>query len=192
MGGVDTIEHGAPITDDLVSLFKNNPKSLKGYTTLISTLCAGMGISVLPYETTKITPIKRENARLVMKGEIQGFQRAYKEGIRIGVGTDASVSYSTHYNVWKELKYFLHYSDMTNKEAIYIATKNTAEILGIDDHTGSIEVGKSADLQVVNGNPLENIEALGEVTKVIIKGHLINKPKVKKLKNLQEFEPMEI
>ena len=151
-----------------------------------------MGISVLPDKTTKITPIKRENARLTLKGEIQGFQRAYKEGIRIGIGTDASVPYSTHYEVWKELKYFLHYSNMTPQEAIYIATKNNAELLGIDDITGSIEIGKYADLQVVNGNPLENIAVLGEVIKVIIKGHVIDKPKVKNLKNLQEFEPMEL
>jgi imidazolonepropionase-like amidohydrolase len=191
-GGVDTIEHGAPITDDLVPLFKNNPKSLKGYTALIPTLSAGMGLSTLPYKVTKITPIKYENARLTEKGEIQGFQRAYSEGIRVGVGTDAGVSYSTHYDVWKELRYFMKYTDMAAQEAIFLATKGNAEILGIDNLTGSIEVGKSADLQVVNGNPLENIDALGEVIKVIIQGNLIDKPKVKKVKNLQEIEAMEI
>ncbi len=192
LGGVDTIEHGGPLTDDLIPLFKNNPKSLRGFTAVIPTLCAGMGLATLPYKTTKITPIKYENARLILKGEIQGFQKAHKEGIRFGVGTDASVPYSTHYEVWKELKYFLKYSNMTPQEAIYFATKNTAEILGIDDITGTIEVGKFADLQVVKENPLANINALGEVIKVIIRGILINKPKVKKVKNLENIEPMEI
>ena len=191
-GGVDTIEHGAEITDDLVPLFKNNPKALNGYTTLTPTLCAGMGLSTFPIEETKITQIKRDNGVLVETGMIKGLQKAYKEGINICVGTDAAVPYSTHYEVWKELKYYLKYTDMKAQEAIYFATKNNAELIGIDDVTGSIEVGKSADLQVVPGNPLENIDILGQVSKVVIKGHLIKNPKIKKVKNLKEITPLEI
>ncbi|MHA1658355.1 MAG: amidohydrolase family protein, partial [Promethearchaeota archaeon] len=91
-------------------------------------------------------------------------------------------------------KYYLKYTDMTAQEAIYFATKNTAEAIGIDDVTGSIEAGKSADLQVVSGNPLENIDLLGEVTSVLIKGHLIKNPKLKKVKKVEKCEiiPIEI
>jgi len=191
-GGVDTIEHGADIPDDLFALFKNNPKSLRGYSAVIPTLSAGMGLSTLPIEDTMITPIKFENAKLIEKGMIKSLQVAYKNGIRFGCGTDAGVPYSTHYNVWKELKYYLKYTDMTAQEAIYFATKNTAEIIGVDDVTGSIEVGKSADLQVVPGNPLENIDVLGQVSKVVIMGHLIKNPKVKKVKKLKEITPIEL
>ena len=191
-GGVDTIEHGADIPDELFPLFKNNPKALRGYTALVPTIAAGMGLSTLPTEDTKITPIKFENAKLIEKGMIKSLQIAYKNDIRFGCGTDSGVPYSTHYNIWKELKYYLKYTDMTAQEAIYFATKNTAEIIGIDDVTGSIEVGKSADLQVVPGNPLENIDVLGQVSKVVIMGHLINNPKIKKVKNLKEITPIEM
>jgi len=192
LGGVDTIEHGAAIPDNLVELFKNNSKSLRGYTALIPTLTAGMGLSTLPIKSTKITQEKFENAKLVEIGLIEGLRKAYKEGIKLGVGTDATVPYSTHYEVWKELKYYLKYTNMTAQEAIYFATKGNAEILGISDITGSIEVGKYADLQVVPGNPLENIDFLGKVVKVMIRGYLINKPKVKKIKGLQKIVPIEV
>jgi imidazolonepropionase-like amidohydrolase len=108
------------------------------------------------------------------------------------VGTDASVPYVPHYEEWKELKYLIKYTGMSAQEAIYFATKNNAEIIGVDNITGSIEVGKSADLQVVPGNPLENIDYLGQVSKVIMRGYLIKNPKVKKIKKLKEIEPIEL
>ncbi|MCP4756451.1 MAG: amidohydrolase family protein [Proteobacteria bacterium] len=192
LGGVDTIEHGAEIPDELVDAFKNNPKSLRGYTCLVPTLAAGMGLAVLPIEDTKITPIKQENAILVQTGMIQGLRKAYRSGIKFGMGTDAAVPYSTHYEVWKELKYYLKYTDMTPEEAIYRGTKNTAEVLGIDQITGSIEVGKSADLQVVPGNPLENIDNLGKVSKVIVFGNPIEKPRIKRLRKERTIVPIEV
>jgi len=192
LGGVDTIEHGAEIKDELVSLFINNPNSLRGYTALIPTISAGMGLATLPIKVTKITQIKLENAKLIEIGMIKGLQRAYIKDIKFGVGTDASVPYVPHYEVWKELKYIIKYTGMSTQEAIYFATQNNAEIIGIENITGSIEIGKFADLQVVLGNPLENIDYLGQVSKVLIKGYLIENPKVKKIKKLKEIEPLEI
>jgi len=192
LGGVDSIEHGAEITDNLVPLFKNNPKTLRGFTTLTSTISAGMGMAVLSKEETKITDVKKKNAILVEKGMINGLQKAYKEGIKLTVGTDASVPYATQYNIWKELKYYIKYTNMTAQEAIHYATKSNANNIGIGDVTGSIEVGKSADIQIVQGNPLENINSLGNVSMVFIKGHQIKNPKVKKVKNLTDFEPIEL
>lgn len=191
-GGVDSIEHAAEISDDLVPLIKNNPKSLRGYTVIVPTVSAGMGMAVLPKEETKITQESFENAIIIEKGMISALQKAYKEGLRISCGTDASVPYSLQYEVWKELMYYLKYTDMSAQEAIYFATKGNAENLGIDEITGSIEVGKFADLIVVSGNPLEKIEYLGDVSQVMIKGHLIKNPKIKKAKKLKELEILEI
>ncbi|MFW9950691.1 MAG: amidohydrolase family protein [Candidatus Thorarchaeota archaeon] len=193
-GGVDSIEHGANIPNEMIPLFKNNPKSLRGYTVVTPTISAGMAMATLSYKITKITPVKFENAKLIEKGMIQCLQKAYQNNIGVICGTDASVPYSTHYGVWKELKYYLKYTQMNAQEAIYFATKNTAELIGIDHITGSIEVGKSADIQIVEENPLENIDALGKVSKVIIRGHLISHPKVKRIKSLEQTEiiPMEV
>ncbi|MHA1256202.1 MAG: amidohydrolase family protein, partial [Promethearchaeota archaeon] len=113
LGGVDTIEHGAEIIDELVPLFKKNPKSLRGYTAVVPTISAGMGLATFPTKVTKITQIKHENAKLIEIGMIKGLQRAYNEGIKFGVGTDASVPYVPHYEVWKELKYLIKYTGMS-------------------------------------------------------------------------------
>jgi imidazolonepropionase-like amidohydrolase len=191
-GGVDSIEHGAAIPDELIPLFKENPNSLRGYTYLTPTISAGMGLAALPKEETKITEIKKQNAVLIEKGMIQGLQKAYQSGIKFSVGTDASVPYSIHYEVWKELYYFTKYTGMSNQEAIYYGTKNNAELLGIDDETGSVEEGKFADLIITEKNPLEDIEALADVEQIFIKGYFIKNPKVKKIKGLEEFEPIEI
>ena len=193
-GGVDTVEHGAEIPDDLVPLFKENPKSLRGYTALISTLSAGMGLATLEPEVTKITDVKFENAKLIEQGMIQGFRKAYKKGIKIGCGTDASVPFSTHYNFWKELLYYTKYSDMSTQEAIHMGTLNNAKILGIDHITGSIEKGKSADLIVVPENPYNDIEILSNVERIFIRGHFIKNPEIKKVKDVEKvpFPPLEI
>ena len=187
-GGIDSIEHGAEIPDDLVPLFKDNPKALRGYTTLTPTISAGMGLATLPIKDTKITQVKFENAQIVERGMIRALQKAYESGIKIACGTDSTVSYCTHYNVWKELKYYTHYTKMIPQEAIYFATKGSAEAIGIDDETGSIEAGKSADIQVVPDNPLENIDTLGKVSMVIIQGKVIKNPKVKKIKKVESVE----
>ncbi len=191
-GGVDSIEHGAEIIDDTIPLFKNNPNSLRGFTYLVPTISAGMGLSTLPREVTKITEVKKKNGILIEKGMIRGLQKAYETGIRIGVGTDASVPYSLHYNVWKELQYFIKYTNMGPQEAIYYGTKNNAELLGIDDITGSIEEGKYADLQVVDANPLEQIDALSNVLHVFIKGKFIENPHIDELKGLEKVRPLEM
>jgi imidazolonepropionase-like amidohydrolase len=191
-GGVDSIEHGAEITENLVSKFKNNPNSLRGYTVLTPTLSAGMGIATLPKEDTKLTYEKHENAKIVAKEMIIGLQKAYESGIKLNLGTDASVPYSTHYEVWKEIKYWTHYTEMSLQEAIYHATLGNAENLRIDEITGSITEGKFADLQVVPDNPFENLDTLGQVSMVFMKGIPIEKPNVKKIKAMKEINPIEI
>ncbi len=192
LGGVDTIEHGSHFPDELIDLFKNNPKSMRGYTCLVPTLAAGMGMATLPRKDSKISYVISENAKMIEKGMIQGLQKAYKNGIKIGMGTDSSAPFATHYDVWKELKYYLKYTDMKPQQAIYYGTKGTAKVLGIDDITGSISVGKSADLQIVEGNPIEDINHLGKVKKVVIFGRLISNTKVKKIKNEKEVIPLEL
>lgn len=55
-----------------------------------------------------------------------------------------------------------------------------AQILGIDDVTGSVEVGKEADLIVVIENPLEDLKSLRNVSVVMARGQLIENPTFEK------------
>ena len=187
IAGVDTIEHGAPLNSKIIELFKNNPKSLNGYSVLIPTIMTGMPLALLMPRITKITPNSYESAKIVFNGSLEGLKMAYKSGIKLGIGNDASVPFNTHYNIWKEIKYFSKFTGIKSQEAIYIATLGNAEILGIDKITGSIELNKSADMIVLDYNPLEDIESLSKIRFVIIKGMIIKNPKLKKIKKVEKL-----
>ena len=61
---------------------------------------------------------------------------------------------------------------MSNFEALQTATVNSAELLQMADRTGRIEEGFEADLILIPGNPLTNIEALQDVLLVMSNGQL--------------------
>ena len=60
---------------------------------------------------------------------------------------------------------------MTLSDALQLATRNAADALGRLDDLGTLEMGKIADLIVVEGNPLENIKMLQDIgsIKVVVK-----------------------
>lgn len=103
------------------------------------------------------------NARVSARQFIEG-------GAYIGVGTDAGSPLNMHTEaMWREMSALVE-SGMTPMEVISAATKNNARILGLGDELGTIEPGKLADLIIVDGNPLRNIEVLDHVEVVIKDG----------------------
>lgn len=185
LAGVDTIEHGAPIPDDLIELFKHNPNSLRGYTALIPTLSAFFIPDLdKKLKNTEENHIIIENTRIIGDGVKTGLITAYNNDIVIGVGSDASVPRVTHYDLYKELGYIKEFLGLSNAELIQMATLDNARILGISSVTGSLEVGKVADFMVLEKNPLEKIKHLYKPNKVIARGMLIDKPKFKVFKHV--------
>lgn len=103
------------------------------------------------------------NARISARQFIEG-------GAWIGVGTDAASPLNMHTEaIWREMSALVE-SGMTPMQVISAATKGNARILGLDDDLGTIEPGKLADLIIVDGNPLRNIEVLDYVDVVIKDG----------------------
>ena len=61
---------------------------------------------------------------------------------------------------------------MSPIEAIRSATSLAAELFQIDDRTGSLEVGKEADLIAIEGNPLEDVRFIQDVLLVVSNGRV--------------------
>lgn len=69
---------------------------------------------------------------------------------------------------------------VSNSFALYTATSKSAKMAGIGDLTGSIEVGKCADLIVTAKNPLEDLRALRNVEIVFAQGKMFEHPNIHK------------
>lgn len=180
--GVDTIEHGADLTPELIALFKENGVGRKS--SLTCTVSPALPFVELDPEKTHSTEIQKVNGNIVYKGIVHAAQAALKAGIPAGLGTDSACPYVTHYDMWREVVYFERIVGAPRKLALHTATLGNARILGLGDETGSIEVGKAADLIVLDENPLENLEALRQVKMVMARGKLISGLSVKHLPEL--------
>ncbi|MBQ9033189.1 MAG: amidohydrolase family protein [Lachnospiraceae bacterium] len=173
-GGVDTIEHGAMPTDEMMELFKERGASL------VTTISPVIPLALLKTSKTGVRPMDRYNAGIVLRGIIECARRALKEGIPVGLGTDTGCPYVTHYDMWRELQYFSTFCGVSETFALYSATLGNAKIAGIDAETGSIEVGKAADFLITAGNPIESLRALRKPKMVVARGALISDPVIKK------------
>jgi len=108
----------------------------------------------------------------------ESFKKAKELGILMGIGTDFVFTLTEMYPkpFFIEMGHFVELG-FTPMETIVCATKNGAIILGKEDELGTIEAGKLADLQVVDGNPLESFDALSKPEFVVIGGQLHHYPK---------------
>lgn len=180
--GVDTIEHGADLTPELIALFKENGVGRKS--SLTCTVSPALPFVELDPEKTHSTKIQKVNGNIVYKGIVHAAQAALEAGIPVGLGTDSACPYVTHYDMWREVVYFERIVGAPRKLALHTATLDNARILGLGEETGSIEVGKAADLIVLDENPLENLEALRQVKMVMARGKLVSGLSVKHLPEL--------
>ena len=67
----------------------------------------------------------------------------------------------------------LNKAGLSNLEALQCATLNAAKILG-NPNIGTVEEGKIADLILLNGNPLENLNNLNEIHTVFFGGEQVD------------------
>ncbi len=108
---------------------------------------------------------------------IKNVEKLMVAGAKIGVGTDSGGTPLALFGLYiDELKY-LASAGIPNSEVLKMATAENAQILDLQDKIGTLEKGKLADLIAVQGNPLDDIDAIGKI-KVVMKGGNFLKPKV--------------
>lgn len=94
----------------------------------------------------------------------------YESGIQLIPGSDHIAAFTIH----RELETYSE-AGIPNAAVLRIATLDSARLVGADDRTGSIAVGKQADLLLVDGDPFEDISALRRAT-LVMKGNTAYQP----------------
>ena len=177
--GVDSIEHGAKPDEDILCLLKEHGAFQ------VATLSPAIPYALFDRSVSHATYEQQENGKVVLEGVIAMARACLENDIPVGLGTDTGCPYVTHYDMWRELCYFVKYCGVTPAFALHSATLLNARLAGIDSVTGSVEAGKAADLIVCDRDPLADLSALRSLHMVIKDGVRIEHPAVKKLPEVE-------
>ena len=179
--GAHTIEHGYIMDEECVQLFAERD------TWYVPTL----GITHLtPSQATTEREkrwVKQKNLApdLVVRAEAavdthrNWFQQALRSGVKMALGSDV---YPLTDSALLEMGLWVK-SGATTWQTLQAATRNGAELCGRGADLGTIEVGKLADLIVVEGNPLEDIENVGNLQLVLKEGRIVADHRVSRAVN---------
>ncbi|WP_313891073.1 amidohydrolase family protein [Psychrobacillus sp.] len=156
--GVHSIEHGIYLDDEAIDLM------IEHGTYLVPTLLAPVAVMEIA-ENGGMPAWAVAKATEVINVHKESIEKAYKAGVKIAMGTDAGVM--KHGTNLREL-YLMTEIGMTPMEAIVATTKTAAECLGWEDHIGTLEAGKLADIVITKTNPLDDIKSLSDTTNIMI------------------------
>jgi imidazolonepropionase-like amidohydrolase len=159
LGGVRSIEHGMLMDDETLRMMVERG----------TFWCPTLGV-YLPESEEDNTELRR---RIVARHK-EVFKKAVQMGVKIAFGTD--VGAYEHGTSTREFNLMVDYG-MKPLEAIRSATLRAAELLRMEKQIGTIEPGKFADVIAVEGNPLEDIRALGRVVFVMKAGQVYKSPR---------------
>ena len=166
--GIDCIEHGGPMSDATIE--KVAKKNIPICTTFSPVVMQSKEEIAREYNIPE-WKIKERQKIVKDKSRFDSLVKASKAGIDIIFGTDAGSPVVPHDAIVPEMKFMIDLGVVKdNLDAIQSATYRAAKVNKIEDKLGSIEIGKDADLIIVEGNPDENIDDLSNVKQVYIHG----------------------
>lgn len=167
--GVDTIEHGGTMSDDTIELLL--AKGIYITTTFAPVLMqAEFGEEWgLPEWQIEHRRRQRDN-----HATYDGLVRAAKAGVPITFGTDAGSIAVPHDVVAPELKFMVELGVCSdNADALVSITSRSAAMNRLQDERGTLREGLAADVVVVDGNPIEGLDALEHVRAVFVDGRQV-------------------
>lgn len=155
LAGFDTIEHGSFMDDETMDLLLERDVPV---------------VPALFFEKASITHGRKFGmTQQVIDGHQETLdagtvsaQRIIREGGRLGLGGDYGFAWNPHGDYAKELTFFVEHVGLTIEQTLICATRTGAEIIGVQNELGTLEVGKKADILVVDGDVLNEISLIEE------------------------------
>ncbi len=175
--GVWAIIHGQELSDECIDIMAE--KNIY-FCPTIQFLDEWFQVYTPPYRPIHdqypgATVIEKETARIY-----DNLRKAHAKGVVITVGSDSFCSSLTPYGKTAiHEMYVLCRAGLSNAQVLLAATKNGAQMLKVDDITGTLEKGKYADIIVLRGNPLQDIKTVATENMVYIlkEGQMIKRPR---------------
>lgn len=188
--GHTTLEHALPsarVYEDVLQLWE---ASSMAYTPTLNVAYGGIWGENYWYDTTEVwqhprlsryVPMDRLAPRSMRREKapehhynhfavVETAKQMSDRGILANIGAHGQrEGLGAHWEIWMFAQ-----GGMTPLEALRTATINPAITYGMDHQLGSIEVGKLADLIVIDGNPLENIRVSDRVRYTMVNGRLFD------------------
>ena len=158
--GVDSIEHGSMVTEELALKMKESQTFL-----VMDLLAAHYDLVEInqDYGDKELNSSNEEE----YANYRSRFAAAYKAGAPMAFGTDASVF--AHGRNAEQFALMVE-AGMSPEDAVRSATIWAARLLGMEQETGTIAQGKWADLIAVRGNPYDDVTALTDIVFVMKSG----------------------
>ena len=151
-GGIDSIEHGIYLDEEVVDAMTQRA------TYLVPTLVAPLWVvRRAEKDPSSVPPYALRKAKEVLVDHQTSFRLALERGVRIAMGTDTGVG--PHGTNAEELQRMVE-AGMSPMQALVATTKTAAECVRLGHLTGTLEVGKRADILGVDGDPLADIAIL--------------------------------
>lgn len=176
--GVNSIEHGMFLTDELAELMAKKNVWLSA-TMSESEAMARTGAAA--GRPQWIVDLAEHHLQIHLKA----FSAAVRAGVKLTVGTDPIGDVVTEMILMTRC-------GVSTRDALLAGTRNGFEALGLGDKLGILAEGKIADVVVVDGNPLEDLEALRRVRVVVKEGVFHDSDVLKTYAGTPMWKPKEL
>jgi len=161
--GADSVEHVTFGEPDSYQLMKKN-----GTYFVPTLLVANRGLKLAIEHPERLPPSSAAKAKIVAPGTIKNAGIAYRAGVKMAFGTDQTGGNGEEFAL-------LVQAGITPMDAILMATRNAADLIGASQDIGSIAPGRYADIIAVKDDPIVNIRTLENVA-FVMKGGKVVKP----------------